>query len=205
MAPPRPSPAPSRPGRPGQRALPAAGRPRRRRLLRRLTSDPPLTPPPPPREGEGGEWGLCSRPRWTTRPARAAQPRTPSPLAGMGMLRLVASDIDGTLVRADKTVSDRTRRALRADPGGRRRRRAGDGAAGPHRRSIGARHRRLRPAALLQRRRRLRPRPAGDRAPHPARRRDRPAPDRGAARGRARRSASPSSRGGASPASRPTS
>jgi Cof subfamily protein (haloacid dehalogenase superfamily) len=29
------------------------------------------------------------------------------------MLRLVASDIDGTLVRADKSVSDRTRRALR--------------------------------------------------------------------------------------------
>jgi Cof subfamily protein (haloacid dehalogenase superfamily) len=29
------------------------------------------------------------------------------------MLRLVASDIDGTLVRADKTASDRTRRALK--------------------------------------------------------------------------------------------
>src|SRR5688572_22799282 len=28
------------------------------------------------------------------------------------MLRLVASDIDGTLVRADKTASERTRRAL---------------------------------------------------------------------------------------------
>ena len=35
-------------------------------------------------------------------------------LGGLGILRLVASDLDGTLLRSDGSVSDRTRAALAA-------------------------------------------------------------------------------------------
>ena len=148
----------------------------------------------PPRAGSA-RWPPCAVPRSSAsrlrRPAPrcaastrrcSTSPRRSSDSAPVGAPRLVAIDLDGTLLRSDQTVSrslegGHRRRAVGRHRGGRGDRTLASQHTGPGRRS---RHRR--PRDLRQRGDRLRPRRRVHRQAHAAAGGDRPSPGARAAR-----------------------